>query len=149
MCAKEVHLKAWPVLRPWVVGIQVRVSASDIAASIQLSKKPAVVSGTGARSGQPRPCPVMAFSLHPPAELPLTDLMKLYEGAFLPGFQWPQPSPDSDETSEDEGRLPRSTKFGSLSRGQSTQSEHHTSLFFSLGKEKMEVYIFNLELNKN
>ncbi|XP_040843097.1 E1A-binding protein p400 [Ochotona curzoniae] len=36
------------------------------------------------------------------AELPLTDLMKLYEGAFLPGFQWPQPSPDSDETSEDE-----------------------------------------------
>ncbi|XP_069922364.1 E1A-binding protein p400 isoform X16 [Oryctolagus cuniculus] len=36
------------------------------------------------------------------AELPLTDLVKLYEGAFLPSFQWPQPSPDSDETSEDE-----------------------------------------------
>ncbi|XP_022453768.1 E1A-binding protein p400 isoform X5 [Delphinapterus leucas] len=36
------------------------------------------------------------------AELPLIDLMKLYEGAFLPNFQWPQPKPDSEETSEDE-----------------------------------------------
>lgn len=29
--------------------------------------------------------------------------MKLYEGAFLPNFQWPQPKPDSEETSEEEG----------------------------------------------
>ncbi|XP_045881878.1 E1A-binding protein p400 isoform X10 [Meles meles] len=36
------------------------------------------------------------------AELPLIDLMKLYEGAFLPGFQWPQPKPDSEEASEEE-----------------------------------------------
>ncbi|XP_064128074.1 E1A-binding protein p400 isoform X2 [Loxodonta africana] len=36
------------------------------------------------------------------AELPLLDLMKLYEGAFLPNFQWPQPKPDSEETSEEE-----------------------------------------------
>lgn len=36
------------------------------------------------------------------AELPLIDLMKLYEGAFLPNFQWPQPKPDSEETSEEE-----------------------------------------------
>ncbi|KAM6156071.1 E1A-binding protein p400 [Rhynchocyon petersi] len=36
------------------------------------------------------------------AELPLIDLMKLYEGAFLPNFQWPQPQPDSEETSEEE-----------------------------------------------
>ncbi|TKC35078.1 hypothetical protein EI555_006031, partial [Monodon monoceros] len=36
------------------------------------------------------------------AELPLIDLMKLYEGAFLPNFQWPQRKPDSEETSEDE-----------------------------------------------
>ncbi|XP_023581645.1 E1A-binding protein p400-like [Trichechus manatus latirostris] len=28
--------------------------------------------------------------------------MKLYEGAFLPNFQWPQPRPDSEETSEEE-----------------------------------------------
>uniref|UniRef100_G3TWH5 E1A binding protein p400 n=1 Tax=Loxodonta africana TaxID=9785 RepID=G3TWH5_LOXAF len=39
------------------------------------------------------------------AELPLLDLMKLYEGAFLPNFQWPQPKPDSEETSEEEGFL--------------------------------------------
>ncbi|XP_053785012.1 E1A-binding protein p400 isoform X5 [Desmodus rotundus] len=36
------------------------------------------------------------------AELPLIDLMKLYEGAFLPNFQWPQPQPDVEETSEEE-----------------------------------------------
>ncbi|XP_044099505.1 E1A-binding protein p400 isoform X4 [Neovison vison] len=36
------------------------------------------------------------------AELPLIDLMKLYEGAFLPSFQWPQPKPDSEEASEEE-----------------------------------------------
>ncbi|XP_019524477.1 PREDICTED: E1A-binding protein p400 isoform X3 [Hipposideros armiger] len=36
------------------------------------------------------------------AELPLIDLMKLYEGAFLPNFQWPQPPPGSEDTSEDE-----------------------------------------------
>ncbi|XP_036777782.2 E1A-binding protein p400 isoform X25 [Manis pentadactyla] len=36
------------------------------------------------------------------AELPLVDLMKLYEGAFLPNFQWPQPNPASEETSEEE-----------------------------------------------
>ncbi|VFV36447.1 Hypothetical predicted protein [Lynx pardinus] len=35
-------------------------------------------------------------------ELPLIDLMKLYEGAFLPSFQWPQPKPDSEEASEEE-----------------------------------------------
>ena len=29
--------------------------------------------------------------------------MKLYEGAFLPSFQWPQPKPDSEEASEEEG----------------------------------------------
>jgi len=28
--------------------------------------------------------------------------MKLYEGAFLPSFQWPQPKPDSEEASEEE-----------------------------------------------
>lgn len=37
------------------------------------------------------------------AELPLIDLMKLYEGAFLPSFQWPQPPPGGEETSEEEG----------------------------------------------
>lgn len=42
-----------------------------------------------------------------PAELPLIDLMKLYEGAFLPGFQWPQPQPDGEETSEEEGLFAR------------------------------------------
>ncbi|XP_029777498.1 E1A-binding protein p400 [Suricata suricatta] len=36
------------------------------------------------------------------AELPLIDLMKLYEGAFLPSFQWPQPQPDGEEASEEE-----------------------------------------------
>ncbi|XP_006874145.1 PREDICTED: E1A-binding protein p400-like [Chrysochloris asiatica] len=36
------------------------------------------------------------------AELPLLDLLKLYEGAFLPSFQWPQPKPGSEETSEEE-----------------------------------------------
>ncbi|XP_058547524.1 E1A-binding protein p400 isoform X2 [Neofelis nebulosa] len=41
-------------------------------------------------------------SLAKEAELPLIDLMKLYEGAFLPSFQWPQPKPDSEEASEEE-----------------------------------------------
>ncbi|MBZ3873370.1 E1A-binding protein p400 [Sciurus carolinensis] len=36
------------------------------------------------------------------AELPLMDLMKLYEGAFLPNFQWPQPEPEREETSGEE-----------------------------------------------
>lgn len=36
------------------------------------------------------------------AELPLIDLMKLYEGAFLPNFQWPQPEPDHEESSGEE-----------------------------------------------
>lgn len=50
------------------------------------------------------PCEVTASLPQPfPAELPLIDLMKLYEGAFLPNFQWPQPQPDGEETSEEEG----------------------------------------------
>uniref|UniRef100_A0A452I5K4 E1A binding protein p400 n=1 Tax=Gopherus agassizii TaxID=38772 RepID=A0A452I5K4_9SAUR len=37
------------------------------------------------------------------AELPLDDLVKMYEGAFSENFHWPQPKPDSKEdTSEEE-----------------------------------------------
>ncbi|XP_021113366.1 E1A-binding protein p400 isoform X4 [Heterocephalus glaber] len=36
------------------------------------------------------------------AELPLMDLVKLYEGAFLPGFQWTPPEPVKDESSGEE-----------------------------------------------
>ncbi|XP_075754509.1 E1A-binding protein p400 isoform X3 [Pelodiscus sinensis] len=37
------------------------------------------------------------------AELPLDDLVKMYEGAFSENFQWPQPKPDNKEdTSEEE-----------------------------------------------
>ncbi|XP_023576411.1 E1A-binding protein p400 isoform X3 [Octodon degus] len=36
------------------------------------------------------------------AELPLVDLVKLYEGAFLPGFQWTPPEPVKEESSGDE-----------------------------------------------
>lgn len=46
---------------------------------------------------------VTPFSCAFLAELPLIDLMKLYEGAFLPSFQWPQPQPGGEETSEEEG----------------------------------------------
>lgn len=46
---------------------------------------------------------VTPFSCALPAELPLIDLMKLYEGAFLPSSQWPQPQPGGEETSEEEG----------------------------------------------
>uniref|UniRef100_A0A8D2L7I5 E1A binding protein p400 n=1 Tax=Varanus komodoensis TaxID=61221 RepID=A0A8D2L7I5_VARKO len=35
------------------------------------------------------------------AELPLDDLMKMYEGAFAENFHWPQPKPE-EETSEEE-----------------------------------------------
>ncbi|XP_063171780.1 E1A-binding protein p400 isoform X7 [Candoia aspera] len=35
------------------------------------------------------------------AELPLDDLMKMYEGAFAETFHWPQPKPE-EETSEEE-----------------------------------------------
>lgn len=43
--------------------------------------------------------------------------MKLYEGAFLPSFQWPQPPPGGGEdTSEEEGlsRLQGSALSSSL-----------------------------------
>ncbi|XP_019342180.2 E1A-binding protein p400 isoform X4 [Alligator mississippiensis] len=37
------------------------------------------------------------------AELPLDDLVKMYEGAFAENFHWPQPKPDNEEdTSEEE-----------------------------------------------
>nr|XP_021531105.1 E1A-binding protein p400 isoform X7 [Aotus nancymaae] len=36
------------------------------------------------------------------AELPLLDLMKLYEGAFLPSSQWPRLKPDGEDTSGEE-----------------------------------------------
>ncbi|XP_032126777.1 E1A-binding protein p400 isoform X12 [Sapajus apella] len=36
------------------------------------------------------------------AELPLLDLMKLYEGAFLPTSQWPRLKPDGEDTSGEE-----------------------------------------------
>ncbi|KAI1233030.1 hypothetical protein IHE44_0006220 [Lamprotornis superbus] len=36
------------------------------------------------------------------AELPLEDLVKMYEGAFAENFHWPQPKPDSEEESSDE-----------------------------------------------
>ncbi|NXQ30281.1 EP400 protein, partial [Alaudala cheleensis] len=36
------------------------------------------------------------------AELPLEDLVKMYEGAFAENFHWPQPKPDSEEESSEE-----------------------------------------------
>ncbi|XP_065548396.1 E1A-binding protein p400 isoform X13 [Lathamus discolor] len=36
------------------------------------------------------------------AELPLEDLLKMYEGAFAESFHWPQPKPDSEEDSSEE-----------------------------------------------
>ncbi|XP_040540288.1 E1A-binding protein p400 isoform X17 [Gallus gallus] len=36
------------------------------------------------------------------AELPLDDLLKMYEGAFSESFHWPQPKPDSEEDSSEE-----------------------------------------------
>uniref|UniRef100_A0A8C3PKG9 E1A binding protein p400 n=1 Tax=Calidris pygmaea TaxID=425635 RepID=A0A8C3PKG9_9CHAR len=36
------------------------------------------------------------------AELPLEDLLKMYEGAFAENFHWPQPKPDSEEDSSEE-----------------------------------------------
>uniref|UniRef100_A0A8C3C6U5 E1A binding protein p400 n=1 Tax=Cairina moschata TaxID=8855 RepID=A0A8C3C6U5_CAIMO len=36
------------------------------------------------------------------AELPLDDLLKMYEGAFSENFHWPQPKPDSEEDSSEE-----------------------------------------------
>uniref|UniRef100_A0A8B9CK53 E1A binding protein p400 n=1 Tax=Anser brachyrhynchus TaxID=132585 RepID=A0A8B9CK53_9AVES len=36
------------------------------------------------------------------AELPLDDLLKMYEGAFSENFHWPQPRPDSEEDSSEE-----------------------------------------------
>uniref|UniRef100_A0A8C4UM92 E1A binding protein p400 n=1 Tax=Falco tinnunculus TaxID=100819 RepID=A0A8C4UM92_FALTI len=36
------------------------------------------------------------------AELPLEDLLKMYEGAFAENFYWPQPKPDSEEDSSEE-----------------------------------------------
>ncbi|XP_048369923.1 E1A-binding protein p400 isoform X5 [Sphaerodactylus townsendi] len=36
------------------------------------------------------------------AELPLDDLVKMYEGAFAENFHWPQPKHDEEETSEEE-----------------------------------------------
>uniref|UniRef100_A0A8C0V8U6 E1A binding protein p400 n=1 Tax=Cyanistes caeruleus TaxID=156563 RepID=A0A8C0V8U6_CYACU len=35
-------------------------------------------------------------------ELPLEDLVKMYEGAFAENFHWPQPKPDSEEESSEE-----------------------------------------------
>uniref|UniRef100_A0A8C4USG0 E1A binding protein p400 n=1 Tax=Falco tinnunculus TaxID=100819 RepID=A0A8C4USG0_FALTI len=35
-------------------------------------------------------------------ELPLEDLLKMYEGAFAENFYWPQPKPDSEEDSSEE-----------------------------------------------
>uniref|UniRef100_A0A803YAJ7 E1A binding protein p400 n=1 Tax=Meleagris gallopavo TaxID=9103 RepID=A0A803YAJ7_MELGA len=35
-------------------------------------------------------------------ELPLDDLLKMYEGAFSESFHWPQPKPDSEEDSSEE-----------------------------------------------
>uniref|UniRef100_A0A8C8APS6 E1A binding protein p400 n=1 Tax=Otus sunia TaxID=257818 RepID=A0A8C8APS6_9STRI len=36
------------------------------------------------------------------SELPLEDLLKMYEGAFAENFHWPQPKPDSEEDSSEE-----------------------------------------------
>uniref|UniRef100_A0A8C3C4W0 E1A binding protein p400 n=1 Tax=Cairina moschata TaxID=8855 RepID=A0A8C3C4W0_CAIMO len=36
------------------------------------------------------------------SELPLDDLLKMYEGAFSENFHWPQPKPDSEEDSSEE-----------------------------------------------
>ncbi|XP_053938233.1 E1A-binding protein p400 isoform X14 [Cuculus canorus] len=36
------------------------------------------------------------------AELPLEDLLKMYEGAFAENFHWPQPKPDSEDDSSEE-----------------------------------------------
>ncbi|XP_061865505.1 E1A-binding protein p400 isoform X12 [Colius striatus] len=36
------------------------------------------------------------------AELPLEDLLKMYEGAFAENFHWPQPKADSEEDSSEE-----------------------------------------------
>lgn len=41
----------------------------------------------------------------PSAELPLEDLLKMYEGAFAENFHWPQPKPDSEEDSSEEGKI--------------------------------------------
>lgn len=39
------------------------------------------------------------------AELPLDDLVKMYEGAFAENFHWPQPKPDNDEDTSEEGTV--------------------------------------------
>ncbi len=36
------------------------------------------------------------------AEMPLDALVKQYAGAYADGFEWPQPSPQSDEDDMDE-----------------------------------------------
>ncbi|XP_066466176.1 E1A-binding protein p400 isoform X2 [Tiliqua scincoides] len=41
-------------------------------------------------------------SLVKEAEVPLDDLVKMYEGAFAESFHWPQPKPSEEETSEEE-----------------------------------------------
>lgn len=41
----------------------------------------------------------------PSAELPLDDLVKMYEGAFAENFHWPQPKPDNEEDTSEEGKL--------------------------------------------
>uniref|UniRef100_A0A8C3Y5E3 E1A binding protein p400 n=1 Tax=Catharus ustulatus TaxID=91951 RepID=A0A8C3Y5E3_CATUS len=42
------------------------------------------------------------FSRKGNSELPLEDLVKMYEGAFAENFHWPQPKPDSEEESSEE-----------------------------------------------
>lgn len=39
-----------------------------------------------------------------PAEVPLDDLVKMYEGAFAESFHWPKPKTTEEDTSE-EGTL--------------------------------------------
>lgn len=75
--------------------------------------------------------------------------MKLYEGAFLPNFQWPQPNPASEETSEEEGLFGIFENFSIRQKqdvppekvlGTELKNHHHSS---SLMKEEVGN-IFNM-----
>lgn len=60
-----------------------------------------------------------SFSICLVAEMPLDALMKQYAGAYAEGFEWPQPSPHTDEEDMDEAegafRMKPSRPFSAVS----------------------------------